>query len=264
MSAATPMSAATLPPPTTRAGRPPADRSDSASSPARTLMNGTSPAGAAVGSVFTPPPPGPPRLDGNSNGMLLTPDQFDAVEDYDPDYSYELLLGVVVVSPVPTGAHEAGIDELGAELRLYQRTPAGVAINDTLPGRHVRTSAGRRRADRVIWCGLGRQPDPTRDVPQIVCEFVSPRRRDRTRDYITKRAEYREAGVLEYWVFDRFRRTMTVCFADGRSVVVAEAGTYTTGLLPDFELPLAPILAAADRWAEEDAEGEETGGDAVS
>ena len=49
---------------------------------------------------------------------------------------------------------------------------------------------------------------------------------------------------------DRFRRTLTVCYADGRSVEVAEAGTYTTELLPDFELPLAPILAAADRWAE--------------
>jgi Uma2 family endonuclease len=143
-------------------------------------------------------------------------------------------------------------DELGAMLRQYQREhPQGTALDETLPERYVRTSAGRRRADRVIWVGLGRTPDPAADVPAIVAEFVSASRRDRRRDYEAKRGEYRESSVVEYWIVDRFRRIMTVYrdpAAGPGEVVVTEQETYQTPLLPGFELPLARLLAAADRW----------------
>jgi Uma2 family endonuclease len=58
-------------------------------------------------------------------------------------------------------------------------------------------------------------------------------------------------GVKEYWVIDRFQRTLTVY---GRQVspsgerVVAENETYSTPLLPGSELPLAQLFAAADDW----------------
>ncbi len=117
--------------------------------------------------------------------------------------------------------------------------------------RYIRTH-NRRRADRVIWAGLGRRPDPKVDVPTIAVEFVSAGKRDRHRDYVEKRAEYLAAGVAEYWVIDRFRRIMTVYRrppAEPSEVVVPEAGTYRTDLLPGFELPLARLLSVADRWA---------------
>ena len=56
-------------------------------------------------------------------------------------------------------------------------------------------ATNRRRADRVIWTGLGRVPDPEKDIPSIVVEFVSKRRRDALRDYEAKRDEYLAAGV---------------------------------------------------------------------
>ena len=58
--------------------------------------------------------------------------------------------------------------------------------------------------------------------------------------------------VQEYWIIDRFQRTMTVYFQSGDKVkkkVVRENQTYTTDLLPGFELPLGRLLALADRWA---------------
>ena len=195
------------------------------------------------------------RLDADSNGMSMTPDEFDAVEDYDRGFRYELLWGLVVVSPIPSEAHEDPSEELGYLLRAYQRNhPQGGSLDLTLPERYVRTAAGRRRADRVIWAGLGRRPDPRVDVPTIVVEIVSRSRRDRRRDYVEKREEYRAAGVHEYWIVDPFRRRMTVSFADGTERVVAEAETYATPLLPGFELPLAALLARSDAWGE--AEGE--------
>lgn len=185
------------------------------------------------------------------NGISMTPEEFDAVEEYDDTYSYELVRGVLVVNPIPS-ALETGPNELLAYLLLlYQRShPQGSALDLTLPEQYVRTAVSRRRADRLIWAGLGRLPDWEHEVPTIVVEFVSARLRDWRRDYEEKRAEYMQLRIKEYWIIDRFRRTMTVFRQQGKKVqatLVPEQEVYRTPLLPGFELPLAQILAVADR-----------------
>lgn len=193
------------------------------------------------------------RLDADSNGMLLTPEEFDGVTDYDDLYDYELIKGVVVVNPIPSEAQSGPNEFLGYLLLAYQEShPQGRSLDDTLPERYVRTHDSRRQADRVIWAGLGRRPDPDADVPAIVVELVSRRRRDRRRDYDEKRREYLALGVVEYWVIDRFERTMTVFRREAAPLVVREGETYRTDLLPGFELPLAQLLERADRWRDRD------------
>ena len=116
----------------------------------------------------------PAVLGPESAGMLLTPEEFDAVTDYDDQFRYELIRGVLVVTPIPAEAEAAPNDELGAILRKYRHeNPQGGVIDETLPERYIRTSSGRRRADRVIWTGLGHRPDPAVDVPTIAIEFVT-------------------------------------------------------------------------------------------
>ena len=190
------------------------------------------------------------RLSRRSNGMELSPEEFDAVTKWDPAYRYELVHGVVIVSPIPAEGEAAPVDELGYLLRRYQEDhPRGAALDMTLPERYVYLHDGsRRRADRVVWAGLGRLPDPKLDPPTIAVEFVSKSRRDRKRDYEIKRTEYREVGVAEYWIVDRFHRTMTVSFVDGTERIVTESETYQTSKLPGFELPLHSLLAVADQW----------------
>lgn len=190
-----------------------------------------------------------------SAGMLMTPEEFDAVTEYDERYRYELIKGVLVVTRLPSPAESDPNDELGAVLRNYQAAhPLGRALDLTLPERYVYVPDGRRRADRVIWVGLSRLPDLAHDVPAIVVEFVSKARRDRFRDYEEKRRQYVNLGVMEYWIIDRFRRTMTVFRRDPAGpgaetvITVAESDTYRTDLLPGFELPLGRLLAVADRW----------------
>ncbi|MBW3598707.1 MAG: Uma2 family endonuclease [Planctomycetes bacterium] len=192
----------------------------------------------------------PRQLGRDDNGMLMTPEEFDAVEDWEEGFRYELVRGVLVVNPPPSIGELNPNDELGYLLRSYRdRHPQGAAINDTTPEFTIRTSTGRRRADRAIWAGLGRNPDHANDRPTIAIEFVGPRSRDRQRDYIDKRREYAEAGVREYWLIDRFRRTMTVFRGLKEETIIAEGETYTTDLLPGFELPLAQLLAVADQCA---------------
>jgi Uma2 family endonuclease len=183
-------------------------------------------------------------------GTAMTPEEFDAVEEYDEDYCYELINGVLVVTPIPLAEETDPNEELGRWLRNYrEQHPQGSALDKTLPQQYVPTPTHRRLADRVIWAGLGRRPDVRQDLPTIVVEFVSAARRDRQRDYVDKRREYMAAGIAEYWIIGRFRRTLTVVRnqpGDPRDFVVQENETYQPPLLPGFELPLARLLAVAD------------------
>src|SRR4051812_23463680 len=145
------------------------------------------------------------RIGPRAAGRLMTSGEFDATPDsaWDGRYRYELINGVLVVTP-PVGDAEADPnDDLGHLLRVYQEhPPPGAALDATMPERTVPTTANRRRCDRAVWAGLGRLPDTATDVPAVVVEFVSAARRDAVRDYETKRDEYLAAGVREYWVVD--------------------------------------------------------------
>lgn len=186
------------------------------------------------------------------NGALMTPEEFDAVKDYDANYVYELIHGVLIVNPIPLETEVGPNEYLGHLLLAYwERTLPNSALDATLPERYIRTKESRRRADRLIWTGLGRVPDWKNDLPSVAVEFVSRARRDRLRDYEEKRREYMELGIGEYWIIDRFRRIMTVVRNDPKGFqeyIVHEHETYSTPLLPGFELPLARLLQIADRF----------------
>ena len=191
-----------------------------------------------------------PVLDGDSAGLLMTGAEFDAVEEVDPLYRYQLIRGVVVVSRRPVAAHERFVDIFGYLLRKHQfEHPNGAILDETLPGRYVRTEPDtRRQPDRAVWVGLGREPDEAIDIPAIIIEIVSRSRRDRVRDFETKRDEYRAAGVKEYWIVDRFADpgpAATVCCADGSERVVGPDQTYETPLLPGFAFRPTDVLRPA-------------------
>jgi len=197
------------------------------------------------------------RLGLRSTGMSMTAAEFDAwpAWAWKRGLRYELIRGVLVVSP-PAGNGEVDPNEdLNYLLRSHQENhPQGGVIDKTLSEQTLPTTENRRRCDRAIWLGLGRVPDLEKDFPSIVVEFVSRSRRDFRRDYEEKRDEYRQAGAREYWIIDRFRRIMTI-YRYSRDpgqpeavVVVAEAETYRTDLIPGFELPLARLLRLADQW----------------
>lgn len=196
----------------------------------------------------------PLALDGDAAGLRMTPEEFDSIGEgqYDANFRYELVDGVLVVNPIEREGHSNPNEHLGYLLRDYQtRSPQGKVLDATLPERYIFLPRSRRKADRVLWAGLGRRPDPKNDPPTIVVEFVSVGKRNWMRDYVQKREEYLGIGVKEYWIVDPFRRQMIVYFAaggDSQERTLVEGEIYTTILLPGFELPLAQLLAAADYW----------------
>jgi len=191
------------------------------------------------------------RFGPESAGIVLSPEEFDAATDYDDCFRYELIHGVLVVTPMASGAERSPNDLLGYWLNCYRyQHPAGSCLVETGFEHYLRTRGNRRRADRVIWVAQSAyRPDPRTDIPTIVVEFVSSGKAAFLRDYEEKRGEYLALGVAEYWVVDRFRRTMTVYHNPPRAPaehVVPENEVYRTDLLPGFELPLARLLAIAD------------------
>ena len=183
----------------------------------------------------------------------MSPEEFDAVTDYDHSVNYELIHGVLVVTPMASRSERSPNDLLGYWLQSYRfQHPAGSCLVDTLFEEYLRTRNNRRRADRVIWIArAGSRPDPQVDIPTIVVEFVSEGKAAFQRDYQEKRDEYLEAGVVEYWVVDRFRRALTVYTRQDGKVseqTIRENEVYRTALLPGFELALKELLAAADRY----------------
>jgi Uma2 family endonuclease len=190
----------------------------------------------------------PQRLGQRSNGMLMTTDEFLAIEDCDRDFRYELVHGVVVVSPPAGPGERKSNDVIGFWLQSFQQNdPRGKSIDETLPEQEIVTSTGVRRADRAIWVGLGRAPDTLHDVPTIAIEFLSGSTRDRRRDFIEKRSEYAAAGVKEYWIIDRHRAQLVI----GRGMepeLILKDGVYQTPLIPGFELSIPALLAACNRY----------------
>jgi len=188
----------------------------------------------------------------DSAGLLMTPEEFDAIEDYEENYRYELVNGVLVVLPLPLALVVGANEMLGFLLYQYQTAhPKGITLDLTLPQQYVRTGGARRLGARLIWAGLGRTSTLKRDVPTIAVEFVSAGRQQR--DYVDKLKEYMAAGIREYWIIDRFRRTLTVIHnrpKRPREQVIPEKERYESPLLPGFAVPLAKLLAVADRLAE--------------
>src|SRR5688500_13417104 len=108
-----------------------------------------------------------PMLGPWNAGIHITPRDFDRAW-FEEGYRYELVDGVLIVLPSPLENERDPNDQLGHLLRSYQENHAkGSALDSTLPEHTIRTGDNRRKADRVLWCGLGRLPKRT-DTPTIV------------------------------------------------------------------------------------------------
>src|SRR5579872_1304667 len=80
------------------------------------------------------------------NGILMTPEEFDAIDDYDDNYRYELINGVLIVNPMPSVFERDPNEELGYWLRRYSDQHPG-HLNKTIFEEYINTAVGRRRAD---------------------------------------------------------------------------------------------------------------------
>lgn len=113
---------------------------------------------------------------------------------------YELVDGVVLMSPSPSFPHQRVITEVLYQLESWRRAGgAAIATSEC----DVRFSPSVVYRPDVVAYLAGRLPRAARTLdiaPDLIVEIVSPG--SRAMDFVTKRDDYERFGVSEYWVID--------------------------------------------------------------
>ncbi len=127
----------------------------------------------------------------------------------------------------------------------------------------VRLWQGKIREPDLVFLRPERVPDPWRppEGADLAMEIVSDSPEDRKRDLVTKREEYAQARISEYWIIDPQERRITVLVLKGTAYQVH--GEFTPGmqatsvLLPGFSVDVAAVFAAGE-GPQETAENHQT------
>ncbi len=143
----------------------------------------------------------------------------------DTNHLVEFSHGHIEVLPMPSDKHQSIVFFLSALLGAYARKIGGKVLFAPLrlrlwpdkirePDLLFLADANDPRRQNVYWTGA-----------DLVIEVVSPD--DPQRDLVTKRSEYAQAGIPEYWIVDPQRETITVLRLDGATYV--EHGVFPRG-----------------------------------
>ncbi len=197
------------------------------------------------------------KLGPADHGKRMSLEDFDKAEARE-GYAFELNRGVIVVSDVPKRKRLVQIKCVRKQLAAYELRCAGVI--DTIAGvgeckllipefqseRHpdlcIYKTSCLDHSEETLWLTW---------IPDVAIEVVSPG--SEKRNYEEKRAEYLAVGVKEYWIIDAEREEELVLRRQGnrwRPRTIHASETYTTRLLPGFELDVAAIFEAADQVSE--------------
>ncbi len=162
----------------------------------------------------------------------------------DDGNKYELVDGELFVTPAPSPAHEA----LATELLhlLYPYVKAQRIGNLVFPRSVVRQLGSEVEPDMMV-----RPATPTRPktwaempIPSLVVEISS--RTTQRRDNEQKRAFYLRIGVAEYWIVDRFTRTIRVVTANAEDVTCdSELVWFPAGATEALQVDVAAYFLAA-------------------
>ncbi len=185
------------------------------------------------------------------HNLRMTADEFLQIPD--EGNNYELIDGVVVMSPSPTPRHQDVAMEIAVQLGIFLREHA---IGKVFPEIDVHFGEGPTGGDlvyrpEVIFVRAERLPamqDKIFGGPDLVVEVIS--RGSRRMDNETKKNDYERFGVREYWLIDPEREAMTFYRLDENHFVeVPPAGTtFASQAVPGFELDLHRVREAFKPW----------------
>ncbi len=158
---------------------------------------------------------------------------------------YELIDGVVVMSPSPTAQHQQLIMEIAYQIAAFlDQSPVGrvfpeldinlrAALNREVVYRPDVVYVSKERADIIQKHVMG--------APDVLVEIISPD--SRQYDSVTKKNDYEAAGVREYWLIDPLESKMTFFIRQGDKFVesVPQGDTFASTAIPGFMLDLNRI-----------------------
>jgi Uma2 family endonuclease len=143
----------------------------------------------------------------------------------DTNHLVEFSDGHIEVLPMPSDKHQTIVLFLSAILVAYAQRIGGKVLVAPLRLRLWREKI--REPDLIFLADANdpRRQDAYWTGADLVVEVVS--RDDPQRDLVTKRGEYAQAGIPEYWIVDPQAETITVLRIDGAAYV--EHGVFPRG-----------------------------------
>ena len=155
--------------------------------------------------------------------------------------------GRVEELPMPTIAHQVILSFLNDLFKTYLKPRGGIVL---FAGLRVRIREGKYREPDLA--ALRDRSDPRNQDrfwlgADLVAEVVSPD--DPARDLVTKRADYAEAAIPEYWIVDtRFETVTVLTLTEGAYVehgVFARGDTATSPRLDGFAVDVTALFDEA-------------------
>ncbi len=184
-------------------------------------------------------------------GMRMTADEF--LEIADDGHFYELIDGVVVMSPSPTPEHQQATMEVARQLANFC---AEHPVGRVFPEQDVHLGRGPDGKDIVYrpeLCfvrsdRLSAMRKKIKGAPDIVLEVIS--HGSRRLDTQTKFRDYEQFGVKEYWLLDPERDAITFYrLQNEKFVEVATDGKrFQSEAVPGFALDLMLVRRAMLPW----------------
>ncbi len=177
------------------------------------------------------------------HGLRMAADEYIAIGE--TQIRYELIDGVVVMSPSPSIVHQRVIARLIAEITIFlDANPIG----EVYPEIDVNLSAalGSNTVYRPDVVYLRRErvqesPERINCAPDLVVEVISPD--SRKYDGVTKKNDYEAAGVGEYWLVDPLKSRMNFFVRQGEKFAEStpDGDTFDSIAIPGFTLDLNRI-----------------------
>lgn len=173
-------------------------------------------------------------------GLRMTAEEFMRLPEC--EVNYELIDGVVFISPSSTPPHQRIISRISYLIETYlDQHPIGAVYVevDVNLGAHY----GRHLVYRpdVVYLRKERAEESHERIsgaPDLVVEVISPD--SRQYDSITKKDDYERCGVTEYWLIDPLESKMTFYVRQGEKFVDAApvGDTFASSAIPGFTLDL--------------------------
>jgi Uma2 family endonuclease len=159
----------------------------------------------------------------------------------------ELSDGCLEVLPMATLVHQCIVIFLSAALYDHVKAQGlGYVVTAPLP---IRLGPGKMREPDVLYLRPNRVSDPKLppNGADFVIEVLSPGPDNQERDLVTKKEEYAQAGIGEYWIVDPELKRISVLVLDGGQY--REEGQYGPGqtvnsaMLPGFQVDVTAVFA---------------------
>ena len=168
---------------------------------------------------------------------------------------YEVIDGELYVTAAPHAEHQAALDQVNhAFIGWYNQTGLGWPVTGAgiifavhlgvIP--HLIWISDERLPDVSVNPATGERDGKSHAAPDLAVAILSPGRENEVRDRETKLTLYSRQGVREYWIVNRFLRTVEVYRREDAALVLAATlaaeDTLSSPLLPGFALPVARIF----------------------